>query len=174
MVTTPGGHRRFRLSDLRRLAHSQASPPALASTPPPDLATRTLRSTRDAVADHDASWLEVSEKEREESRALGRRMVGLMLQYVAAEDGEGDSLLTEARAIGRLQAKGALRKGQELSDAIRATHFFRDRIIESAVLQPSAEVHGEEGIRTRQRLYRRLNAFLNEVQVAIADVFGAE
>lgn len=127
-----------------------------------------LSRTRSEISHHDARWLHLSEDEREEKRMLGRRLMGLMMQFVAAPPDEGEDFLAEARAIGRIHAKSARRSGLELSEVLKATLFFRDNIVESAVLLPeSAQARPDN----RARLHRRLNAFLNEVQLAIAEVY---
>ncbi len=169
---TPGGHRRFPLSEIERLGRPKAESSGVGSAPE-SMATRAITVTRTGIhAQHDERWMTgMDEKEREEKRLLGRRLVGLMMQYLSREDGDGDELLSEAQAIGRLYARTSIQKGLELAEALRATMFFRDQIVESAVLLPESP-RGRPDASTR--VYRRINTFLNSVQLAIADVYDAE
>jgi len=55
-----------------------------------------------------------------------------------------------------------------LQEALKAVNFFRDHILESAVVLPEAARRHPEA---NQRMFRRLNTFLNEVQLQIADCY---
>lgn len=134
------------------------------------MTSRAISATRSEIRHHyDERWIAgMSEKEREEKRMLGRRLVGLMTQYISAADGEGEDALAEARAIGRLYARTSLQAGIELADALKATMFFRDNLMESAVLMPEV-VPGQPD--DSRRIYRRINEFLNAVQLAVAGVY---
>jgi excisionase family DNA binding protein len=165
---TPGGHRRFPVSEVERLLGSKVTKMDPTPVPRPDGVEQTLARTRQEIGHHDARWMHLSEQDLEEKRLLGRRLVGLMMQYLSAENGDGDTFLAEARAIGRLHGKSAIQDGLELSDALTATMFFRDRILESALLLPKSAQSRPEA---NTRVYRRINDFLNAVQLAIAEVF---
>lgn len=170
---TPGGHRRFPLSEIERLGRTPEKTRVGETARAEDMATRAISVTRTGIHEHhDERWMtDMDEKEREEKRLLGRRLVGLMMQYLSREDGDGEELLAEAQAIGRLYARTSIQKGLELAEALRATMFFRDQIVESAVLLPESS-RGRPDASTR--VYRRINTFLNSVQLAIADVYDAQ
>ena len=170
---TAGGHRRFRLSAVQGMLEKQGTDQNAPGAPAADrdeLATRAISVTRSEIPRHvDERWmLGMSEKEREEKRMLGRRLVGLMMQYLSTEDGDGEEVLSEARAIGRLYARTALQGGMELADALKATMFFRDHLVESAILIPEASRDRPD---VSKRVYRRINEFLNAVQLAVAGVY---
>ncbi len=76
--------------------------------------------------------------------------------------------MDEARTIARLYAKGVVMGGLPLQEALKAVNFFRDHILESAVLLPEAARRNPEA---NQRMFRKLNTFLNEVQLQIADCY---
>jgi len=170
---TPGGHRRFPLSEIERLGRPADDAPVREGKRDEDMASRAITVARSGIHAHDTErWMsDMDEKEREEKRMLGRRLVGLMMQYLSRDDGDGEELLQEARAIGRLYARTSIQKGLELAEALRATMFFRDQIVESAVLLPESS-RGRPDASTR--VYRRINTFLNSVQLAIAGVYDAE
>lgn len=90
-----------------------------------------------------------------------------MLQYVSISAG-GDELLRQAEAIGRDQAESALALGLPLVEALQATLFFRDLLVESALNLPElANIRPGANL----RLLRRINTMLNAVQLAVADTY---
>jgi hypothetical protein len=93
--------------------------------------------------------------------------MGLMLQYVASGEG-GESLLEEARAIGRAHGKNALGLGLPLVEALQAMLFFRDTLVEVAVQLPEV---AHVRLKANQRLLCCINTLLNAVQLAIADAY---
>ena len=96
-----------------------------------------------------------------------RRLMGLILRYVAVNEG-GEILLEEARVIGRAHAENALGLGLSLVEALQAMLFFRDTMVEVAMQLPEvAHVRPE----ANQRLLRRINTLINAVQLAIADAY---
>ncbi|MEM6336276.1 MAG: helix-turn-helix domain-containing protein [Bacteroidota bacterium] len=168
VVLTPGGHRRFPDSEIQRLlSQTDASTPPSASNNPA-LMDRALETTRREL-DHqpDPQWLQqLDDEERATRRQTGRRLLGLLMQYISCED--GSDLLNEARGIGRQYAIESKKGGISLSDAMNATLFFRDNIVESALLLPeSAQNRPAEN----RRLLRRMNEFLNAIQLAIAEEY---
>lgn len=167
VVRTPGGHRRFSEGEIRRLMsrNDQAEPDGFGEK----LREKALTYTRQDISQHEASWIsDMPEKDRKEKRLLGRRLMGLMIQYVGTDEEEGADILDEARTIARLYAKGVVMSGLPLQEALKAVNFFRDHILESAVVLPDAARRRPE---TNQRMFRKLNAFLNEVQLQIADCY---
>lgn len=130
-----------------------------------------LTSTRkELAAHHDESWItNMDDESREESRMLGRRLMGLLMQFVAAEDGDGTEILEEARVIGRIYSKSIIRAGVSLPDALKATMFFRDHILESAVMLPDAAHSRPEA---NKKVFRRINEFLNSIQLVVAETYG--
>lgn len=169
VVRTPGGHRRFAATEIERIKRRESGDSR--ETIGEAFEQQALSYTREDISHHEASWISnVTEKERKEKRLLGRRLMGLMIQYVGAEEGEGDEVLDEARTIARLYAKGVVMSGLPLQEALKAVNFFRDHILESAVVLPEAARRRPEA---NQRMFRRLNTFLNEVQLQIADCYEA-
>ncbi len=168
VMVTPGGHRRFAVADIKRFAEERQRLRML-----PGLekiwAEQALIQTRKEIMSHqDEHWLMAfDEEDREKKRLLGRKLMGLTLQYVSLREG-GDTLLEEARAIGREHATNALGIGLPLVDAIRAMLFFRDTLVEVAIQLPeTARVQPE----SNTRLLRRINTLLNSVQLAIAETY---
>ena len=168
VMLTPGGHRRFALTDIDRFAGEHRRR-RVASGIEQLWAEQAIDHTRQEIQIHqDESWLQAfDDEEREHKRALGRRLMGVILQYVSSEDG-GEALLEEARAIGREHAANAIRLGLSLTAALEAAMFFRDSVIEVAIQLP---VTAHLRVQANTHLLRHINAVLNAVQLAIADAY---
>lgn len=168
VILTPGGHRRFPLADLQQFAESRKQL-RLASGLEQRWADQALLRTRqEIVGQQQEPWLVAfNETDRQKERALGHRLMGVMLQYVALTEG-GDDLLEEAQTIGQAYAATALRLGLSLVEALQAMLFFRDTMVEAAVQMPEAARARPEA---NARLLRRINRLLNSVQLSIAVVY---
>jgi len=166
-VRTPGGHRRFSDSEIRRLTQQPEVPEETSIGE--KLREDALQTTRRDIETHSAGWIdEIAEKDREEKRLLGRRLMGLLIQYAGVEEEEGEDILEEARVIARIYAKSVVMSGISLPDALKAVNFFRDHILESAVVLPDAARRRPEA---NKKMFRKLNTFLNEVQIVIANCY---
>lgn len=165
---TPGGHRRFSLNDIESyLERNQVTP---ADTLPEAWADQALMQTRQQVAHHrDHRWLQMVDEGdmRYEYRQLGHQLIGLLLQYVAADE-PNEALLVEAKRFGRLYGAYGLRAGMTLSSIVEATLFFRDILIESSLQIPS-KTYVEPA--TSLRILRRVNHIINTVQLAVTEFY---
>lgn len=168
VMVTPGGHRRFAVSDVDGFAEERLRLRVVAGLEQ-IWADKALSQTRQGIASHrEDHWLAVfDEEDRERKRLLGRRLMGVMLEYISLSEG-GDNFVEEARAIGREHAENALGLGMPLTEAMQATFFFRDTLVEVAIQLPEvAHVRPE----TNMRLLRRINTLFNAVQLTIADTY---
>ncbi len=169
VVLTPGGHRRFPPSEIERLtsgARAVLVPgPALWTT----LENQALTHTRAELAGSaEEGWMvRMDEADRAVQRELGRRTMGLMMQYVAASD-QDDYLLGEARSLGQVYAKMSMRTGLCLSQTLQAMMFFRQNVVEAIVVLPEAE---RARLPARERLLRRVNTFLNAVLLGATESY---
>ncbi len=168
---TPGGHRRFAASDLARFARERS---ALRNVKEFAglWATQALAYTRqESMSRHKSSWLAFYDEEaRNRNRLLGQQLMGLTLQYLSSESNEDVSLalLEEARRIGRQYAMNAQEQGLPLRATLEASIFFRDSLVETALQLPeTANISPEANV----RLLRRVNALLNAVHLAVAEVY---
>ena len=170
-LVTPGGHRRFAATDLARFARERSAlrnVNGFAGL----WATKALAYTRqESMARRKDSWLTYFDEEgRNRNRLLGQQLMGLTLQYLSSESNEetSASILEEARRIGRLYATNAREQGLPLRATLEASMFFRDSLIETALQLPeTANIRAEANV----RLMRRVNALLNAVHLAVADVY---
>lgn len=167
-MVTPGGHRRFKQSELDKFAatdkirrRKQGVEKAWAQ--------RAIVDTRQGIQQQTGqSWLEqLDDPTRQQYRQLGRQLMGLTLQYVSQADGD-DELLTQAHALGEEYGRFGLKLRMPLKDALQASMFFRDTLIETAMQLPDdTHIPAEKNL----RLLRRINKLLNTVHLAIAEVY---
>jgi excisionase family DNA binding protein len=168
VMLTPGGHRRFAASEVERFArqrHGRHGDNELEQV----WADKALTHTRQEITvQQDQQWLATGDAEtRSRQRALGRQLMGLTMQFLSAAD-EGEEILREARALGRQYGEIARDMGLPLTEALQASIFFRDTLVETALEMP-------ENMRIRPksntRLLRRINTLLNTVHLAVAEVY---
>jgi excisionase family DNA binding protein len=170
---TPGGHRRFLASDLQSFVSGRR----IQGAPPQDdlgtvWADKAMKDTRSELAAHrrDAIFERFTAVEREQFRGLGQRLMGLLLRHVA-RDVDDEEILTETKRLGEEYGRGLVRAGLTLTEAVAATMFFRDTIVESTLHLPdTVRVKSEQNM----RLLRRLTGFMNVIQLAIATTYDSE
>ena len=162
---TPGGHRRFAASDIQEFLELRKRGKGRRGLP--SLLDRAISHTRSELQTAaDQSWLSAfSPEARERQRQLGRRLLGVMIQYLAREN-RADALLHEAREIGLIYGRECFAAQLSLPDTIRAFFFFRDSMTEVAVWLPqSAGTQPHEEL----RFFKQVNEFLNFVHLAIVE-----
>ena len=163
---TPGGHRRFRQSDLADFLRQMSQGGGQTSA----LVTMAHQAVRQAIATLPQypspglalAWRDdMTGKQIDTMRAIGRNLLGLVIQYAAGKaDG---AILNRGRQIGMIYGRFAREKKMSVSETIATFNFFRDAIIEVTFEAP-ANVAGLET--SNPQLYRRLNHFMNEVLLA--------
>ncbi len=171
IMITPGGHRRFSVSDIDRFKEERHRLRVVADLEKIWAEHALTKARAEVVSNKEEDLLlPFDEQEREHKRLLGRRMMGLLLQYVSIGEG-GEGILEEAREIGCEHAENALGLGLPSSDALRVAMFFRDAVLEAALdLPEKAHVHTGANL----ELVRRINTLLNVVQLAITERYDME
>lgn len=174
VLLTPGGHRRFALEDLIRFTQARRQAGALIG-PDQGWTSRALSHTRSKLTAQAPRWLAAfSEADREHKRALGRRLMGVLLQYLNMGEDRGEdaaSLIAEARAIGQEHARNTIQLGLPLATAVEAALFFRDAILEVALQLPEGM---PVRVETNTRLMQRINRVLNEMQLSVIRTYESE
>lgn len=170
-MITPGGHRRFGVDDVDRFQEERGRRQVVSGLEQLWAERALTRARSEVVTISEKELLSpFDEEERAHKRKLGRRMMGLLLQYVSSGEGQ-DAILEEARQIGREHAENALGLGLPVSDALRVSMFFRDAVLEAALdLPQKAHVYAGANL----QLVRRINTLLNVVQLAISERYDAE
>ncbi|MBN1681919.1 MAG: helix-turn-helix domain-containing protein [Anaerolineae bacterium] len=166
---TPGGHRRFRRSDLKQwLASQHKSRPTKAQV----VVQSALGRTRLAIGDRqdlaDLEWYDqLDVQAREIMRQQGLRLMDALITHLASplvEDG-----LRTAHEIGDVY--GRLLKGQQLtlSKALEGYFYFSDFLLE-AVIQLSETDSAYTGSDWGDVLWR-VNRFTREILAGIVAVY---
>lgn len=178
-VRTEGGHRRIPSDAVERLAASKdetslsvTSAPAVGSPADEAWAEHAAVHTRYEVRSHPtATWNQaLSGEDREQSRETGRQLMGLLLRHVA-DHGDSDARGAEIRRLAWGYAVTMQDRGLSLTEALKATLFFRDVLTESTAYHPRFE---QRDVPDQIGLVRRVNEFMNEVQLTIAQAYEAD
>jgi excisionase family DNA binding protein len=163
---TAGGHRRFARRDINHFL--TAGRDSAANLMAAGWVSEALATTRQqVVAQTQSQWWQAigDESVREKYREMGRQLLGLVLQYVVAEEPDA-GFVEEAVRIGRQQAYYGRRAGLSLRTVLEATLFFRDVIVGSSLHIPAAVAVQPEAT---LRLFHRVNHLLNVVELAIVE-----
>lgn len=167
-MLTPGGHRRFALSDLQEFA-TERRQSQLPTSVEQMWAEKALTQTRQAISAHkNDAWIAGYDDDmREQHRLLGRRLMGLTLQYISDPETNG-TLLKQAEEIGIQYGRLSCQTDLPLTEALQATLLFRDMLVDTAFQLPhSVNIKPEANL----RLMRRINELLNIVHLAIAQAY---
>ncbi len=167
-MLTPGGHRRFSVNDIQQFANQQRRrqmPGTLSQV----WAEKAMTQTRQTiVANQDKPWLaKHDDQSREQHRIIGRRIMGLTLQYISDVEGN-ETILEEAKTLGEEYGRLAISTQLPLTDALKAVIFFRDMLVETAFQLPDS-VHVKP--KSNLRLMKRINELLNIIHLAIASAY---
>jgi len=170
---TPGGHRRFRRSDLEAVL-AAGSPPqgqsSLQAVVYSALGRVRLGASEGSLAT--ALWYrQLSEAAREQQRAIGLRLLGALLRYVSSP-ADREALLDEARTCGQSYGEFSHSQGLTLEEAVCAFLFFRDALAESVI--EMAEAFESRPMRNWGETLRQVNAFTNEVLLALIRAYTHE
>lgn len=167
VMLTPGGHRRFDPAEVENFGRTA---PEIQTIPVQKIwADKAIMQTRQGIGQRPrAAWMTAQNDEsRLQFRQLGQRLMGLAMQYIAMSDG-GEDVLDEARDIGRQYAQAGLDIDMPLTDALRASMFFHETLLETSLTMPeSAHMRPE----TNHHILRRINKLLNTVHLSIAAAY---
>ncbi len=166
VLVTPGGHRRFDSAEIVRFAQSQHV--RRRDNVQSVWAENALQQTRQQITRRpDADFLPTDAVAKQQLRLLGQRLIGLAMQYMAAES-ETESLLIEAEEIGRSYGTLSQTNGLSLTDTLRASLFFHQQLLESSLdLPENARIMPK----TNRRILQRINRLLNTVHLGIAAMY---
>lgn len=166
-ILTPGGHRRFAESAVGSfLSQTQVTGRV---SPTEKWADQALTHTREGIVRQSAAgWMmAIDEENRRQYRKLGQELMGMVLQFISG-NGDDAHMLTEAGKVGRQYGRLGRDEGLPLTDALSASLFFRDKLIEAALHLPeSTHIRPQENI----RLMQRINTLVNQVHLAVASAY---
>ncbi len=162
---TPGGHRRFLVSQLDAFAIPQSPHPKLQTELIIHNAIGKARMEIIAGKLAQEKWhLAFNATTKELHRHLGQRLMSLLLK-ILHEENQARSI-AEAQKIGREYALVNLEQGTSLEDTLRAFLFFRDYVFDS-LFEISASTQAID-----LATYRRLNTFANEMLLTIVQIYS--
>lgn len=170
---TPGGHRRFRRSDLEAILTAGGQEQVQSGLHA--VVYNALGRTRLQVSEGSlatAPWYrQLSQAAREQHRAIGRRLLGALLRYVSSP-ADQEVLLDEAHTCGQSYGEFSRSQGLTLEEAVRAFLFFRDALAESVI--EMAEAFESRHMRNWGDTLRQVNLFTNEVLLALIQAYAQE
>ncbi|MDH4038725.1 MAG: helix-turn-helix domain-containing protein [Candidatus Krumholzibacteria bacterium] len=166
---TPGGHRRFAMSDVRDIAARRHS---VRRVGPVERiwAEQALKQARIKIAEQEQSrWMKIQDdRGRDKHRNMGQQLMGLILEFLTTEE-EDENLIRRAREFGRHYGRASREIRLPLTEALQAAMFFRDTLTTTAVQLP-------DNIRiptsSQVRLIHRIGRIVNEVQLGVADAYS--
>jgi excisionase family DNA binding protein len=127
---TPGGHRRFRLADLRSFLQSRASHPPVQAVMD-QMMEYALTQVRQELAQMPQSWRdEIDTGTLESNRERGRRLFALALNFVMRPE-QREHILLDGQQLGREYGMEAAHHRVSLAETGRAVQFFRRQLLES-------------------------------------------
>jgi excisionase family DNA binding protein len=167
-VRTPGKHRRFAESDVRALLEPEPlQPPGVQL-----LVQGALGRTRLEIGGgklNDQSWYQrFDETDKVEHRELGRKLLSLVIQYLT-QPLDRPAILEDARSLGRSYGERSLVSKLTLTESVRAFLYFQDFLMDG-VVQMSETMKQRANI-DLVSTHQQVNTFINEVLVAMLDVY---
>ncbi len=167
-VRTPGKHRRFAESDVRALLEPEPLPPSGVQL----LVQSALGRARLEIGRgklNEQSWYQrLDEAEKVEHRELGRKLLSLVIQYLT-QPSDRPAILEDARSLGRTYGERSLASKLTLTEAVRAFLYFQDFLMDG-VVQMSETMKQRVNINLVST-HQQINTFINEVLVAMLDVY---
>jgi excisionase family DNA binding protein len=160
---TPGGHRRFSVSDLRtflesRVGHETPSDAeAFVNT-----AVGQVRAEIEKMRQGHATWTQgLTESERDLTRQRGRQLFSLAIAFVV-KPAQRENLLVEGRRLGFEYGQEAALSGIPLVETGRAVQFFRSQLGKVVHAENSYGLDADD-----IRIQNAIDQFIDEVLYAV-------
>ncbi|MCS7259359.1 MAG: helix-turn-helix domain-containing protein [Anaerolineae bacterium] len=167
-VRTPGGHRRFAETDVRALLEPEPLEPAGIQL----LVQSALGRARLEVSGgkiSEQSWYKrFDETDKAEHRELGRKLLSLVMQYLA-QPGDRQGILDEARALGRAYGERSVARNLRITESVSAFLYFQDFLMDG--VRQMAKTIGQGANIDLVAAYQQIGQFTNEVLLAMLEVY---
>jgi excisionase family DNA binding protein len=163
---TPGGHRRFNVTDLRRFLEERATQIAAKNaTELVDAAVVLVRKELANLPQEQATWhYPLNDEASSSRRNRGRQLFSLAISFVLKPT-QRTRLLAEGRNLGREYGQEARLSHVGLAATGRAVRFFRSQLLQAL----RSEEHPDEADADDLRIQSLLDQFLDEVLYAVLD-----
>ena len=166
---TPGGHRRFRRSDLQQwLASHRLTKPTEAQIVVQSALGRTRLGIGDRQKLANLAWYgRLSPEARETMRQQGLRLMDTLIHHLANPTSETG--LNTAREIGQTYGELLKTQGLRLSQALQGYFYFVDFLQEAVIqLSESATTHSSQDWGST---LQQVNQFTRQILVAMITVY---
>ena len=162
---TPGGHRRFRLSDLRHFLAKRARTDLAADSH--DLVDAAVGRVREQLRQlpENRRWLADSDETvRDLRRQRGRQIFSLAISYVM-KPRQRERILADGHRLGKEYGAEAAVGGVGLAETGHAVQFFRRQLVSAIHEGGDAGIHDAEDI----QIQRLINQFVDEVLFSVLE-----
>lgn len=167
---TPGGHRRFSVSDLRRFLEDRVtheSPPDAEAFV--DAAVGQVRAEIEKLRHEHMTWTQsFTETARDHTRQRGRQLFSLAIAYVV-KPAQRDRLLVEGQRLGFEYGEEAAAGGMPLVETGRAVQFFRSQLSKVVREENSYGLDADD-----LRIQNAIDTFIDEVLYAVLSGYEQE
>jgi excisionase family DNA binding protein len=162
---TPGGHRRFKASDLAAWMEGRLSGGLALQTQ--TLVQDVVGFTRHEMAEQQVTkegWYVAFDRDHdlERMRETGHRLLGLAIQYMARTSNH-EPVLEEGRRIGEYYGQQCAQHAISLVDTVRGFFFYRESLLRAT--RPGLATRGQYDAE-EVRMHRQLRRFLDQVMYA--------
>ncbi len=165
---TPGGHRRFKRSDLMKVAEAQGE---LQPVEVQVIIQNALGQTRIEVSEGNLSeipwYAAMSETTRSSMRVYGRNLLEALRNYLA--NGAGDEHLVHAIRLGKEYAAALSQDGLTLPQAMRGFFYFGEFVVNSIITW--SEITPPRNAPEWATLLRHVNNFMNTMLLSMVEYY---
>lgn len=162
---TPGGHRRFRRSEVENRATGQdRAHLTAAQLVIQNMLGKARLELTGGEANLEAWHKGLDEIAKNEHREIGRRLLSLVVQYISGAVDE-TAVLQQAQQIGQDYARMGRETSLPLVETTRAYLFFREFMSQS--IFDMMETAGPQTHTDWRRIHRQLTCITNEVLLAL-------
>lgn len=160
---TPGGHRRFSASDLRRFLEDRVAHESPSDAEAfVDAAVGQVRAEIEKLRHEHMTWAHsFTESARDHTRQRGRQLFSLAIAYVV-KPAQRDRLLVEGQRLGFEYGEEAAVGGMPLVETGRAVQFFRSQL-SKVVREENAYGLDADDL----RIQNAIDYFIDEVLYAV-------
>jgi excisionase family DNA binding protein len=163
---TPGGHRRFSVTDLRRfledrVGHESSSDAEALVDAAVGQVRAEIEKFRHEHIEHMRWAQSLTEAERDLTRQRGRQLFSLAIAYVV-KPGQRDNLLVEGQRLGFEYGLEAALSGMPLVETGRAVQFFRSQLSKIVRSENSYCLDADD-----IRIQNAIDHFIDEVLYAV-------